>query len=159
MESIESLRHQFDYNEWANQQWFVLLKDSSNQNQSAIRVFAHLLLTEKMYLLRMLHGEDTTGFDFWRYSQLDECEKLLADNKAAYSNFFGDLTESDLERVARYKNSRGDEYCNTFRQMLTHVLLHSAYHRGQVASAVRADGGAPANTDYIAYLRLSELGK
>jgi uncharacterized damage-inducible protein DinB len=159
MESIESLRHQFDYNEWANQRWFILLKDSSNQSQNAIRVFAHLLLTEKMYLLRILRGEDTTGFDFWRYSQLDECEMLLADNKVAYSNFLRDLTESDLERVARYKNSRGGEYCNTFRQMLTHVLLHSTYHRGQVASAVRTGGGKPANTDYITYLRQSKLSK
>ena len=33
--------------------------------------------------------------------------------------------------------------------MLLHVVLHSSYHRGQVATAVRRDGAAPAVTDYV----------
>jgi uncharacterized damage-inducible protein DinB len=33
--------------------------------------------------------------------------------------------------------------------ILTHVVAHSAYHRGQIAAAVRAAGGAPAYTDFI----------
>jgi uncharacterized damage-inducible protein DinB len=33
--------------------------------------------------------------------------------------------------------------------VLTHVLLHSAYHRGQIASQMRAGGEEPAYTDFI----------
>jgi uncharacterized damage-inducible protein DinB len=29
------------------------------------------------------------------------------------------------------------------------VLLHGSYHRGQIASAVRAAGGTPAYSDFI----------
>jgi len=31
--------------------------------------------------------------------------------------------------------------------------MHSTYHRGQIASAVREAGGAPAYTDYIHAVR------
>ena len=37
--------------------------------------------------------------------------------------------------------------------ILTHVLLHSAYHRGQIASQVRAGGEQPAYTDFIHAVR------
>ena len=38
-------------------------------------------------------------------------------------------------------------------QTTTHVVIHSAYHRGQIASDVRASGGVPAYTDYIHAVR------
>ena len=156
METIEALRHQFAYNEWANRCVFDALGKPENQSPKAVRLFAHLLVTEKMYLLRILRDEDTTGFDFWQHSTLAECEALMGENSSAYGAFLRDLTEEDLSRVATYKNSKGIEYRNTYREMLTHVLAHSAYHRGQVASAVRMDGGTPAYTDYIAFLREQE---
>ena len=37
--------------------------------------------------------------------------------------------------------------------ILSHVLRHSHYHRGQIASAVREAGGTPAYTDFIHAVR------
>jgi uncharacterized damage-inducible protein DinB len=37
--------------------------------------------------------------------------------------------------------------------MLLHVALHGAYHRGQIALLVRAGGSTPSPTDYIAFIR------
>jgi uncharacterized damage-inducible protein DinB len=42
--------------------------------------------------------------------------------------------------------------------VLTHVILHSAYHRGQIASAVRAGGETPAYTDLIHAVRQGLVG-
>jgi len=36
-----------------------------------------------------------------------------------------------------------------------HVVTHSAYHRGQVAAAVREAGGKPEATDYVVWVRQS----
>lgn len=153
METIEALRHQFAYNEWANRCVFEAFGSPENQSPKAVRLFAHLLLTEKMYLLRILRNADTTGFDFWQYETLAECEALMRENSSAYGAFLKDLTEEDLSRITTYKHSKGIEYRNTYREMLTHVLAHSAYHRGQVAWVVRIGGGTPAYADYIAFLR------
>ena len=53
----------------------------------------------------------------------------------------------------RYTNSRGEAWTSTVEEILTHVVIHSAYHRGQIASDVRASGGVPAYTDYIHAVR------
>jgi uncharacterized damage-inducible protein DinB len=39
--------------------------------------------------------------------------------------------------------------------ILLHVALHSSYHRGQIAAAVRAAGVTPVNTDFITFARAS----
>jgi len=41
--------------------------------------------------------------------------------------------------------------------ILTHVLLHSAYHRGQIAVDLRAAGLTPAYTDYIHAVRQGKI--
>src|SRR5690606_27968549 len=43
-------------------------------------------------------------------------------------------SESDLSRVVNYRNSKGDSYQNSILEILNHIVLHSAYHRGQVNS-------------------------
>ncbi len=63
------------------------------------------------------------------------------------------MTEEGLESIATYKNSKGVLYETSYRDILTQVLMHSAYHRGQVAMAVRKEGGEPAYTDYIGFVR------
>jgi len=35
------------------------------------------------------------------------------------------------------------------QDILTHVLLHSVYHRGQIAADLRAGGAQPPYTDFI----------
>ena len=48
-----------------------------------------------------------------------------------------------------YKNSKGEAWTSSVLDVLTHVVMHSAYHRGQIASVMRAGGGTPAYTDFI----------
>ncbi|HYJ78559.1 MAG TPA: DinB family protein [Longimicrobiaceae bacterium] len=63
------------------------------------------------------------------------------------------LQKLDLDREVPYINSAGQGFQSTIGDILLHVALHGAYHRGQVAAAVRARGGAPVPTDYIAFVR------
>jgi uncharacterized damage-inducible protein DinB len=58
-----------------------------------------------------------------------------------------------MRRAITYRNSAGDEYTSTLEDILTHVSLHGAYHRGQIAASVRAAGDTPTATDYIAFAR------
>ena len=43
------------------------------------------------------------------------------------------------------------------RDILTHVTMHSAYHRGQIAADVRVAGFTPAYTDFIHAVRTGSL--
>ncbi len=153
MQTLESLRHLVAFNEWANRRMIESLKAFDNQSAKALRALSHLLIAEKEWMTRILHDEDSTGFDFWQEASLDECVTLANEMAKAYADFVNELTEEKLDNTATYKNSKGTEYTTTFRDILTHVLFHSMAHRGQVAMALRADGGEPIWSDYIVFVR------
>ncbi|HEX8565101.1 MAG TPA: DinB family protein [Pyrinomonadaceae bacterium] len=152
MQTLEYLRQHNDYNLWANGELLEFLKDAPEVK--AARVFAHLLLAEITWLRRIRENLDTSNFDFWSGETVEDCERLFEESRTAFVGLFANLTEADLERIFSYKNSKGLSFQNTYREALTHVFLHSAYHRGQAAQAIRLDGNAPPYTDFIQFLRI-----
>jgi len=66
-----------------------------------------------------------------------------------WGGYLAKLGEADLAGTIEYRNSKGEQWQSTVADVLTHVLLHGSYHRGQIASAIRAAGGTPAYTDFI----------
>lgn len=156
MQTLEMIRGLLGYNEWAGDKMMDSLRQSSNPSAKAVRALAHLLIAEKTWLLRLQTNQDSTGFDFWQGTTLEECEALALEVKRAFAALLDELTEEKLDSVATYRNSKGTEYSTSYRDILTHVLMHSAYHRGQIAMAVRAEGETPAYTDYIAFVREME---
>ena len=51
--------------------------------------------------------------------------------------------------VVQYETSEGDVYANTVGEIAVHVLLHSSYHRGQIAMLLGSGDGPTAVTDFI----------
>ena len=52
-----------------------------------------------------------------------------------------------------YRNSAGTAFDSRIDDILMHVAVHGAYHRGQVALSLRQEGVRPNPTDYIAFIR------
>lgn len=142
----------FAYDHWANQQWLERLREIGEVDERARQVFAHLLTSKKLWLMR-IQGEDTSGFDFWPTLSFDECDTLIDETKAAYDDYLAGLSEEDLRRAFTYQNSKGETFHTPMQDALMHVITHSHYHRGQVAQRVRQQGHEPIWTDYIVYVR------
>ncbi len=149
---IDVVRGLFDYDGWSVARSLASLESAASQNPAAARPLAHLLVAEKVWLMR-LRGEDTAGVDLAPELSLAECEKLADENRQGFSAFLAALPGDALDSEVTYRNSKGTEFRTRVRDILLHVVLHGAYHRGQVASALRAGGGTPANTDYITFVR------
>jgi uncharacterized damage-inducible protein DinB len=47
------------------------------------------------------------------------------------------LDPESLAEGVGYRNTKGEFWTSTMGDILTHVIIHSAYHRGQIASAVQ----------------------
>ena len=151
MQTLDHLLHLFEYDDWANRQTLTAL--SNKDSERSRRIFAHLLITKQEYFER-LDGKDSTGFDFWPDLTIDGCRQLA---RSTHDNYVRLLTGADellLERRASYKTSEGVPYENTYRDLLTHVLLHSSIHRGNIVLKMREEGLEPPKVDYILYLRL-----
>jgi len=150
MNTVDHLRELFRYNDWANRRVIVALKQ--NKSEGSLSILAHLLTTEAEYFAR-LHGKDSTGFDFWPNLSLDECGELARESAEKYEKLLRRFDEEGLDIMTRYRTSEGQPKENDFREMLTHVVIHSSIHRGNIILKLREEGFEPPKIDYIIYLR------
>lgn len=150
MDTVTHIRGLFEYDDWANRRIIAALNNSSSDKSR--RILAHILITKQEYFDR-LGGKDSTGFDFWPDLDLEACRRLAETTKTHYAALFNSIDESGLEQIASYKTSEGVPYENSFRDLLTHVLVHSSIHRGNIVLKMREEGLEPPKIDYIIYLR------
>jgi uncharacterized damage-inducible protein DinB len=141
----------FKHLEWADARVLASLRAARNPQQRNLELYAHILGSEHVWLSR-INGA-TPGIAVWPALTLDECEKVAKENVAAYNGLVSALTPELLQKPITYKNSAGDQFTSTIEDILTHVTMHGAYHRGQIAASIRASGDTPTPTDYIAFVR------
>lgn len=143
----------FDHMYWANTQIVHALQGVEGDIEKPLRLFAHVLAAEKVWLTR-INGKDASTIVIWPdvYS-LEDCENFVQENNAGYMHYFKHHTDDDLLNVISYRNSKGDAFNTTVYDILTQVFLHGSYHRGQLAALLRKEGIEPVNTDYITFVR------
>ena len=80
---------------------------------------------------------------------LPEATQFAEQMPPAWDKYLKELRPEGLSRAVTYRNSKGEQWTNTVEDILMHVVIHSAYHRGQIATDMRANGLEPAYTDFI----------
>lgn len=147
----EALQRLFAHMRWADEQVLRELKQAEEPLEP-LKFYAHILAAERLWYLR-IHEENWTVIPVWPDLTLEECERLSAENCAAYEKFIAGLSDADLRREVTYVNTQQKRYTNTIGDMLLHVMIHGAHHRGQVAHAMRRHGDTPPIVDYIVFVR------
>ena len=147
MELLEHLRRQFVYDEWANREVLATLNACALPTVRPLQLLAHILSAERLWLERI--RKQPQSLPVWPDFTRDQCDAQIADLARLWREFLGQLSPTGLSQRVVYKNTKGEPWTSTVEDVLTHVLLHSAYHRGQIASQVRAGGEQPAYTDFI----------
>jgi len=104
------------------------------------------------FALRSTDVHDATAQP-WPDLTLEECSSAIEDLHLRWHAILEGLSPEKLAGDLTYLSLKGTENKTPIQDVLMHLVLHSAYHRGQVAAAVREAGGKPAPTDYAVYLR------
>jgi uncharacterized damage-inducible protein DinB len=150
MDLIDHFRRQFAYDEWANREVLSVLKTTKDTTRS-LQLLAHIVSAERLWLERIL-GQPQS-LPVWPEFGLSQCEGQISEVAASWCEFLATLRTADLGQQIRYKNSKGELWTSTVQVILSHVVLHSAYHRGQIATQMRGAGETPAYTDFIHAVR------
>jgi uncharacterized damage-inducible protein DinB len=151
MELLQHLRRQFAYDEWANREVLAGLEAIAHRSARELQLLAHILSAERLWLERI--RQQPQSLPVWPDFTVEQCEAQIVDLAQRWQEYLGQLSPATLADKVAYKNSKGEPWTSTVEDVLTHVVLHSAYHRGQIASQVRAGGETPAYTDYIHAVR------
>lgn len=54
-----------------------------------------------------------------------------------------------MREPVTYSNTKGQQWTSSVGDVLTHVVMHAAYHRAQIAAELRRAGHTPAYTDFV----------
>lgn len=147
MNLLEHMGRQFAYDEWANRQVLAALNAGTRSNPRSQQLLAHILSAERLWLER-IQGKNQS-LAVWPDFSIEECQRRIDELAALWTQFLGQISPDSLSQSVTYNNSKGEPWTSTVEDILTHVLLHSAYHRGQIAAQMRANGNQPAYTDFI----------
>jgi len=145
----------FVYDHWANRECLAAMRADGSVSADTVGRMAHILSAQKLWLGRILKQRQSMAV--WPMATIEDCMALADEMSAEWRDCLARLgnqfAPGSLDDKVEYRNSKGEPWSGRVEDILTHVLFHSAYHRGQIALQMRASGVEPAYTDFIHAVR------
>jgi len=149
MTTPDSFITMFKYDDWANDFHAKTLHQHPEPPLGAIRAYAHILAARRIWLARISsESKHQTDLPFEPGLDLTECSSLRDETVRLWLEFLDGLTSGELTRLVTFHDDFNNPYTMVVSAMLTHVLLHSAHHRGQIALLLRMSGKTPGDADF-----------
>ncbi len=145
---MQELLQFLEYNFWANDQFIIRLKEQDELAPDIHREMSHLLSAHRIWLHR-INGRGSLP-SVWEKVEVDSWEGI---NIELYNETSNLIKSNALESRVGYKNSKGQPFEDSLRDILQHVLNHSTHHRAKIALLMRQNQILPPVSDYIFYLR------
>ncbi|OWY22050.1 hypothetical protein C7N43_09210 [Sphingobacteriales bacterium UPWRP_1] len=146
---------QYQYNHWANRQIFEAMQQmSGNLPPDIVLLASHIIEAQEIWLQRIVPvSNPITGV--WDPLPLEVLMQREAENSARWLQFIANQPpDADWYQTITYTNTQGKAFNNPLVHIMTHVVNHATYHRGQINMRLRQLGFNPIVTDFIAYARL-----
>jgi uncharacterized damage-inducible protein DinB len=149
MTFADYMRRQFAYNEWANREVLAVMW-ANGADERSLQLMSHILSAERLWLERL--KRQPQSLPVWPKADFEQCDAQATEMARLWPAYLNSI-QGDFSQSTSYKNSKGEPWASTVLDVLTHVIMHSAYHRGQIATHMRSQGQTPAYTDFIHALR------
>lgn len=160
--TVDDIRLLYDYDAWANHRTLdscmpltneEFTRDLKSSFPSVRDTLAHIYGAQWLWLERW-HGRVPNVLpSAGDFPDLQTLRARWAEHERHLNTFIGSLTPAELQRVIKYRNTKGTPFEGVLEPMLAHVINHSTYHRGQVVTLLRQLGASVVATDLIAFHR------
>jgi uncharacterized damage-inducible protein DinB len=155
MDRLDRYRKLLAYDDWANREVLKSVKSEEEDLPAAaarsLRLLGHIIAAEWLWLRRL--GAPGGQMAVWPELGREECETQLDLLSVAWDRYLEASSEEHLADPVEYVNSKGEPWSSRVEDILEHVVMHAAYHRGQIAVEARKAGVTPAYTDFIHAVR------
>ncbi len=151
--SVEYLSRLLAYDGWANREALESIRDTKLHRSR--KLLGHILSAEWVWLSRINEAKyDGVTWPEWSF---DECEVQMRAVESGWAECIDSVATDGAIRRVHYsvKNVSIDV---SAADVVTHVVVHSSYHRGQIATDQRLAGQGPPFTDYMECLQKGILG-
>jgi uncharacterized damage-inducible protein DinB len=139
----------FEYNHHFNQKLGdVFYSNSAMVSQKAVKLYNHILNAHQIWNNRIERKQITVNV--WEIHPVQVLKEM---DRVNYEQTLILLDKYDLNERISYTTFKEQVFHNSIRDILFHIINHSTYHRGQIASDFRENEIEPLATDYIFYKR------
>jgi uncharacterized damage-inducible protein DinB len=149
------------YDRWANHQYLdVIAKLTDEQftrklggSFGSIRdTLVHLAWAEWLWAKRWQRNSPQVRATPDQFPTCESVRSYMKDVEEAQQRIFEHGQPDVMTVRIRYTNLKQEVWEYTLEQMVHHLTMHSAYHRGQLATLLRQMDVVPPTTDYLVYL-------
>lgn len=143
----------FAYDLWANKRVIAAMQQLPEPNERCLQLLSHIFAAQEIWYGRILNNTSTLAPYITR--DLDACIAAFHNTAKNWEEYLAAADEKELDRVAHYTNTKGEKFSTPVRDILTHVINHSTYHRAQIVSTLKGKIEKLPVTDYIVFVRES----
>ena len=147
----------FHFDHWANLELAASLITCPEVPAKAVSLLSHYLQEQWVAHKLLTTKESTNRHDMNEYS-LDECVVQIGELEAAWKTYLSGKSDAHFETSFIYINAVGKPTDRVVSDLLTDIVDHGTYHRGQIATLVRQAGGEPAKTWYTRWVKETARG-
>lgn len=150
---IAYFKQLFDYDRHSNLAILDTILSSGVTEGKPTELMAHLLAAQQTWLKRC-KTLPAPGGPLWPDWKAEELKPIIEQNHQDWIDFLNSLPEGGLEQSITYKNTRGEGFTNTLKDIVAHLINHGTHHRAQIGQLLKLSGveNLPV-TDYIFYVR------
>ncbi len=140
------------YDRWANREALESVRDTRLHRSR--KLVGHIVSVEWIWLSRLTRSEHDGSM--WPEWSFDECAEQLDKLDSAWAECIATAERNGGNARAAYK-VKNKPYEVDLTDVITHVVVHSSYHRGQIAVDQRLAGQGPPFTDFMECIQRGEL--
>jgi uncharacterized damage-inducible protein DinB len=129
-------------------------RDLGSSFKSVRDTLVHLCSAERVWYQRWQGATPLAHLNPEEFPDVQTLRHAWAEHEVNIRAFVGALDDAGAHRAYEYRLFNGAPGCSPLWQMVTHVVNHGTYHRGQVTTMLRQLGAQPPKSlDLIAYYR------
>ena len=150
------LRSLVAYNAWANDKIVGAAQPAAEADLSAdlggydtiLGTLNHYLWAQVNWLARLKGDPNIERFKLGPPELWAEFTRADVD----FGDFAAGLTDDDFERIVDYQDTAGNPHRRTMGQLISHVVNHGTYHRGEAGLMLTRLGRSPGDVDYVYFI-------
>ena len=142
----------FKHNAWANYKVLITLENAELKSDKPILLFSHLISSQIVWHHR-IKGLPTSPFPLWQKYKISELHTMATESENSWAKYLDEHRFETFEEMIFYTNSKEVTCESKIKDIINHVINHSAHYRGQIACLLGQEGIEPPENSFIDFTR------
>ncbi len=118
--------------------------------REALRQAAHIIAARSCWLERIDTGH-SDRVNLWPEKEIRHLRDMDLATQLRLQIILSNLDDTYLRLRLRYRNYEGEQCERSMGDILMHIIIHSAFHRGYINTSLKACGRPAQNSDYVVW--------